>query len=192
MHVQEYAQGNSVNDLIGALAFYGENLPEKTESTRRNRPSCRKDRAYLPYTEATIHEVLRKSSIVPFALPHFTIADTKLCGFDIDKGTVVFLNLHSVSYEKDFWGDPDVFRPERFLTKQNTLDSSKCQHVLSFGLGRRRCIGEPLVRQEIFLLFATLMQRHRLSIPYPGDVDLSPVPSLVYGPTTCKMRVHER
>ncbi|XP_052807560.1 cytochrome P450 1A1-like [Mya arenaria] len=244
MHVQEYAQRNSVNDLTDALVFYGENLPEKSENSTlltktalldtlfnlqgagldttaktvqwlmiymvafpnvqrkvqdeidqvvgSGRRVSLKDRAYLPYTEATIHEVLRKNSIVPFALPHFTIADTKLCGFDIDKGTVVFLNLHSVSFEKDFWGDPDVFRPERFLTKQNTLDSSKCHHVLSFGSGRRRCIGESLVRQEIFLVFATLMQRCRLSVTDPGDVDLSSVPSLVYGPTTCKMRVLER
>lgn len=68
-----------------------------------------KDKSRLVYTEATIFEVMRMSALVPFALPYITTKDTILGGYDIDKGTVVLYNLHSVSYDKDYWGDPQNF-----------------------------------------------------------------------------------
>ena len=119
------------------------------------------DRFNLPYVNATIQEVLRKALSIPFALPHSTIVDTKLCGYDIEKGTVVFFNLHSIVNEKSFWIDPELFRPERFLNENGSLDVEKCARVLAFGIGRRKCAGESLAKMNIFITFTTLMQRRK-------------------------------
>ena len=43
----------------------------------------------LPYTEATVHEVLRLARTVPFALPHFTTSTVVLNGYKLPKGTCV-------------------------------------------------------------------------------------------------------
>jgi cytochrome P450 len=105
-----------------------------------------KDQASLPYVMATILEVLRKASITPFALPHFTLHDTKLREYDINKGTVVFFNYHSVANEESYWGDPEIFRPERLHDDSGKLDKKKASHILlsTFGMGRRQSLGEAL------------------------------------------------
>ena len=126
------------------------------------------DRADLALVEATIYEVLRFSGPVPFALPHTTTRDTTLQGYDIPEGTVVIVNLHSIFADEDLWGDPKTFRPERFLTSEGELDRGLVEQVAAFSLGRRRCPGEFLARMELFLFFATLMQRLKFWRP-PGQ-----------------------
>lgn len=138
------------------------------------------DRSKLCYTEATILEVMRITSAVPFSTPRFTTKDTKLNGFDIDKGTVILPNLHSVNMDKEFWKNPELFLPERLLNNKGNLDVDKCNHVLQFGMGRRRCVGEQFARLELFLLFSNVMQRCRFNKAHPGPVDLTQMRGLIY------------
>lgn len=39
----------------------------------------------MPYTEACLREVMRIDTLVPMNIPHKTLADTTLNGFDIPK-----------------------------------------------------------------------------------------------------------
>ncbi|XP_048362064.1 cytochrome P450 2J2-like isoform X2 [Sphaerodactylus townsendi] len=43
------------------------------------------DRERLPYTNAVVHEIQRKSNIVPFGAPRMTSCDTTLAGFHLPK-----------------------------------------------------------------------------------------------------------
>ena len=150
------------------------------------------DRSKLYYTEATILETHRITSSVPFSVPHYTIKDTKLNGYDIDKNTVVLTNLHAVHMDKDFWQDPDEFRPARFLISSTEMDADKCNHVIPFGLGRRRCLGEKLAKLEVFLLFSNLMHRCSFIKADTGPVDLTQKRGLVYKAKPMKITVHSR
>nr|KAG5688577.1 hypothetical protein BaRGS_002792 [Batillaria attramentaria] len=123
------------------------------------------DRPNLPYVQATITEVLRFSSPLPMSLPHATLRDTTLKGFDIPAGTVVLINLYSVSREEELWGDPETFRPERFLDAESRLDVSKTRKVMPFSAGKRRCVGEFLALTNLFLYVTTMMQRVRFYKP---------------------------
>ena len=113
-------------------------------------------------------------------------------GFFIEKDTVVFFNQHSVCYEKEFWGDPKAFRPERMLSSDGKLNQTMGAHVMSFGLGRRRCVGEIFAKMEVFVVFATLMQRCEFLKPEGVAYDLEPIPGLVYSPKDYKVVVKER
>jgi len=144
------------------------------------------------YVEATITEVFRVVSIVPFAVPKSATRDTQVGGYDIAKDTVVLFNLHSICYEKEFWGDPETFRPERFITDDGKLDQASCSRVLTFGIGRRRCVGELFAKMELFILFSTLMQRCEFRKPASIEYDLTPVPGLVYSPKEFLVVVKER
>lgn len=44
------------------------------------------------------------------------------------------VNLHSIHNEKSFWGDPDVFRPERHIGHDGKL--IRTDHFIPFGIGR--------------------------------------------------------
>ncbi|PVD37570.1 hypothetical protein C0Q70_00166 [Pomacea canaliculata] len=136
----------------------------------QSRYPCLADRSRLPMVEATIYEIFRFSCPVPFALPHATVCDTTVQGYDVPEGTVVLVNLYSVFHDQDTWGDPEKFRPERFLLDNGQLDKAKTEQVIVFSLGRRRCVGEYLARMEVFLAFTTLIQRCRLYKP-PGAPD---------------------
>ena len=150
------------------------------------------DKPNLCFTEATILEVLRIVTPTKFALPHYTLSDTKLNGYDIDRDTVVMLNLHSVHHDVGYWGNPEEFKPDRFLTNDKKLDSEKCTRVIPFGLGRRRCVGEHLAKLELFLLFSNVMQRCTFS-PADGEpMDLTPIPGLVYHSKHMRVVVNER
>ena len=41
----------------------------------------------------------------------------------------------------------------------------RSEQVVPFGIGKRACMGEPLARNELFLFFASLVQRLRFLPP---------------------------
>jgi cytochrome P450 len=151
-----------------------------------------KDRDNLPYLHAVILEVMRITSLVPTALPHSALHDTKLRGYDIDKDTMVFFNLHSVSHDKLFWGDPESFRPERLLNEQGHVDKEKCFRILYFGAGRRRCMGEMMAKILVFITTATLLQRCSFKKAEGCDLDTEPIRGAVYGPKQFKVIVQSK
>ena len=47
---------------------------------------------------------------------------------------MVLFDLHHIHNDPDYWGDPEVFRPERFLTSSGQL--RKDDRLLPFGTGK--------------------------------------------------------
>lgn len=130
------------------------------------------DRVNLPYAEATLREALRIDTLVPSGISHVALEDTKLCGYDIPKGCFVMLSLDVINNQREFWGDPENFRPERFLDESGKLSLKKDISV-PFGGGKRLCVGETFSRNTLFLMFTALMQNFNIK-PRPGD----PLPDL--------------
>ncbi|XP_025098460.1 cytochrome P450 2J2-like isoform X2 [Pomacea canaliculata] len=127
-----------------------------------------RDRPELVYMEATILEVLRCSSIVPFSVPHSTATEVQFRGYTIPKGTLITPNLYSVLHAPEVWGDPDNFRPERFIGKDGKL--LRFEEHIPFSIGRRACLGEALARMELFLYLAAMIQRFRFLPPETGEL----------------------
>lgn len=67
----------------------------------------------MPYTVATIFEVLRFSSSP--IVPHVATEDAIIAGYGITKGTMVFINNYDLNTSAEYWNEPATFRPERFL-----------------------------------------------------------------------------
>jgi methyl farnesoate epoxidase/farnesoate epoxidase len=72
-------------------------------------------------------------------------------------------NLWSLFHDREHWGDPEVFRPERFLDGNKFF--VKDEWMISFGAGKRVCLGEVLARNTVFLFFTTLLQQFAFSLP---------------------------
>ena len=73
------------------------------------------ERGKTPFVEATLLEVQRFFHIVPLSGPRRVLKTCELAGYTIPKNTTVLIDLRSVHMDKEFWKDPEVFRPERFL-----------------------------------------------------------------------------
>jgi len=113
----------------------------------------------MPYTAAITLEILRISSLVPFGTVHRTLEDVTFHSYQIPKDTIIMANLYQVHHDKEIWGDPETFRPERFLTKDGSQIDVNHPKILPFSIGKRQCLGEVLGRNNIFLFLTSLFQR---------------------------------
>ncbi|XP_017793323.1 PREDICTED: probable cytochrome P450 304a1 [Habropoda laboriosa] len=148
------------------------------------------DRTSLPYTEATIREALRFETITPFGVFHKTLNDTTLSGFDIPKNTLIVTNLTALNTDPEFWGDPENFRPERFLKEDGQLGKD---FTFVFGLGHRVCAGETFARYNMFGVFAALMQNFNFSFVKGEPTSLQDkLPGLITTPKETWIKVEQR
>lgn len=115
----------------------------------------------MPYTEATLREILRFETLAPSSVPHRAMRDTTLAGFQIPKDTIVQVGLFALHNDKEVWGDPENFRPERFLDDHGKVNLKK-DFSLPFGAGKRLCAGETFARNTMFLCIAALLQNFNL------------------------------
>ncbi|KAJ7335545.1 hypothetical protein JRQ81_013486 [Phrynocephalus forsythii] len=147
------------------------------------------DRKDLHYTEAFINEVFRHSSFIPFTIPHCATKDAILNGYHIPRNTCIFVNMHQVNHDEKLWADPYLFKPERFLNENGELNKSLAEKVLIFGMGIRKCLGEEVARNEIFVILITILQQLRLEKPPEDHLNFSPVYGLTMSPKQYRMLV---
>ncbi|KAI4879224.1 hypothetical protein NFI96_005822 [Prochilodus magdalenae] len=130
---------------------------------------CMDDRARLPYTFATIHEIQRCANIVPLGVVHSTTQPATLHGYHLPTGTQILSNLTAIMTDKDHWKHPDTFNPENFLDEKGQF-CKKNDVFLPFSLGPRVCLGESLAKTELFIFFTSLLQR----LKFHGLLELHP------------------
>ena len=141
----------------------------------------------MPYVEATIHESQRLANISS-GLQHSTSEDTTLLGYHIPKGTIVLPNLMDSKY----WYQPNKFDPARFIDATGKV--FKPDALVPFGTGLRICLGEPLARMELFLMFASLLQEFKFGKENPGfKHSLERIPNrTISSPLSYRMRITRR
>lgn len=150
------------------------------------------DRKILPYTEAFINEIFRHASFIPFTIPHCTTADTTLNGCFIPRKTCTFINMYQVNHDETIWDDPALFRPERFLNEKKELNKSLVDKVLIFGMGIRKCLGEDVARNEIFIFITTVLQQLKLKKCRGAELDLTPIYGLAMKPKPYQLQAEPR
>lgn len=94
-------------------------------------------------------------------LPHIVLIADMFASLLQD--TTLIISLWSVLSDRGHWGDPEVFRPERFLYCNGKF--VKDEWMVNFGTGKRFCVGESLSKSVLFLFFATFLQEFSLSVP---------------------------
>ncbi|KAL3875525.1 hypothetical protein ACJMK2_033470 [Sinanodonta woodiana] len=138
------------------------------------------DKRNLVYTEAFIMEILRVCNIATVSIPHTCTVDTTIRAFVIPKGTTLLPDIDSVLFDPKIWGDPEEFRPERFVDKEGSL--LKPDEFIPFFTGRRNCVGESLARMELYLFITALVQRFEFLPPEGTTLDIKEIDG-VFGMT---------
>ncbi|KAK3100089.1 hypothetical protein FSP39_014572 [Pinctada imbricata] len=129
-----------------------------------NRRPSTSDRANLCFTEACIMETMRTGAVAGLGIPHETLCDTTVGGYDVPKGTMVFINHWALHNDKNFWKYVDKFDPYRYLDKDGKLDS-KPANWLPFSAGRRVCLGETVAKAELVFIVSCLLQNFTFMAP---------------------------
>lgn len=157
----------------------------------RKRSPKLEDRNHLPYVEAVLSEIQRISNVAPLGIAHRTTETVQFQEYTIPKDTVMIVSLYSLNMDKNYWLDPEVFRPERFLNDngeyiphaeqfipfgsgngilRNSIYERQLINYFCFNcqsaIGKRRCMGENLAKASLFLYFATFMHAFDMIIPH--------------------------
>uniref|UniRef100_A0AAY4CXQ4 unspecific monooxygenase n=1 Tax=Denticeps clupeoides TaxID=299321 RepID=A0AAY4CXQ4_9TELE len=115
-----------------------------------------------------------------------------LNGYFTPKDTSVFINQCHVNNDSDIWGDPDKFRPERFLSESRHFNKALTEKVMIFGMVKRHCLGDTFARLEILMFLTTLLYCLHIE-NVPGQVlELSADFGLTMKPKTFRTRVSPR
>ncbi len=101
-----------------------------------------------PYVDAVCREVLRIHPVIPI-VGRRVCAPFRLGDLELPVGATIAPSIHLAHRRTATWGDPDVFRPARFLEREPTP-----YEYLPFGGGSRRCLGRELAMLELKVAIA--------------------------------------
>ncbi|KAH3699271.1 hypothetical protein DPMN_074227 [Dreissena polymorpha] len=144
---------------------------EITSSIGIFRPPSVMDRSSLVHVEAFYMEVLRFCNLTIIAGMHSTSETVTLRGYTIPPDAVIIPDIGSVFRDPEIWGDPLVFRPDRFIDEHGKL--IKRDEFIAFFIGKRSCVGESLARTELLLFLSSLVQRFRFESPAGEEVSMA-------------------
>jgi pentalenolactone synthase len=108
---------------------------------------------------AAVEEVLRTQGSGGGGIPRYARTDVEIAGITVRAGELVLFDIGAANHDERAFPDPDRFDPARGAAGH-----------LTFGHGSRYCIGAPLARVELQVVFSQLASR------FPGmrlavDVD---------------------
>jgi cytochrome P450 len=97
------------------------------------------------------------------SLQREALEPVQIGGYELDPGTMVWVDLHLVHHDPRWFEDPDRFWPERF--DKDRIQRNPRQAFLAFGAGPRTCIGLGFSMMELQLVLAVVGQSYRLAWP---------------------------
>ncbi|KAL7613604.1 hypothetical protein Lser_V15G08952 [Lactuca serriola] len=158
---------------------------EIDEHVGRDRLVEESDLKNLVYLDAIIKETFRLYPAGPLSVPHESLEDCIVDGYNIPKGTRLLVNLYKMQRDPKIWSEPLEFRPERFLTSHKGIDvKGNHYELLPFGSGRRMCPGVSFALQAVSLALASLIQQFVLKKPSNQPVDMTESLGLTIGKAT--------
>lgn len=104
------------------------------------------------YLSNVISETLRLYPAAPLLVPHASSDNCTVAGYDIPRGTWLFVNAWAIQRDPKVWDEPEVFKPERFESETHR------GKFLPFGMGRRACPGMGLAQIILGLALGSLIQ----------------------------------
>jgi cytochrome P450 len=167
---------------------------EIDEVTGGNRPPALEDRPAMHYTNAFLLESFRMTSFVPMSVFHYSSAEVRIKDYVIPKDCIVIGSLYHVMHDPNYFKNPEVFQPERFLDYGKFVNDER---VIPFSIGKRFCLGKSLAEKEFFLFFAGLLHSYDIKqVPgtmLPGfGIEDQPVQGLVRSAPDYKVQLFAR
>ncbi|MEU0374006.1 cytochrome P450 [Streptomyces sp. NPDC006283] len=160
---------------------------EEIEKAVGDRPVTFADIPQLPGITRVLDEVIRMHGVV--ILMRRTIEPVTLGGYHLPAETEVLISPYALHRNPDLYAEPDRFDPDRWLPEH--VARRPREHVVPFGAGNRKCIGDRFAWMEAAITLATILPRWKLR-PVPGSKPPKESTAAMAHPTRMPMVVHPR
>lgn len=125
----------------------------------------------MPYLNGVCEETLRLYPTVP-ATVRFAVNDTTVAGYHVPKGTDFLLVPYAINRHSNFWENPHMIVPERWMDKADdgTLRPNKTGGTstnfaeLTFLHGPRACIGRDFAKAELRCAVAGVIGKFEIEL----------------------------
>ncbi|KAK5724962.1 hypothetical protein LTR17_013347 [Elasticomyces elasticus] len=124
----------------------------------------------LPYLNAVIKEALRLNPALALPMERIVPAPGLQIGDHIlPPGTVVGINPWVLHRDTRIFGsDAEEWQPRRWLSKDAEKVKYMDHHLLSFGAGKRTCLGRNIAMLELAKVVPALLLRYEMKLEKPG------------------------
>jgi cytochrome P450 len=144
----------------------------------------------LEYTRAVVAESMR---LFPpaWTMGRRVMQPHVIDGYEIPVSALILASQWVVHRDPRWWDEPDVFRPERWLSDANRIRTTRPKYAyFPFGGGSRVCIGESFAWTEAILLTATIARRWRFA--RAGNPPPRPEPRITLRPSNLRLQALAR
>lgn len=138
------------------------------------------------YLRACLDEAMRMSPPVPGEMPREVLpGGIEVDGKFVPEGTQIGTGIYSLHHNEDFFPDPFVYRPDRWIEDEKSgvsaADVARAESAFfPFSLGPRGCVGKNLAYLELFIALARLL--YLLEVRVPDENTLGEgAPDLMWG-----------
>jgi cytochrome P450 len=173
---------DTVSAYLEWLVLYLIKFPEmqermfsEIEAAVGTRAANVEDRPAFHYLESAMLEIMRHCPHMALTIQHMSLDNMTVNGYFIPKNTQIYYHSGAVHNDEKLFPEASTFKPDRFLTPEGKFQND--EHVIYFGIGKRRCVGEILGRAETFLFTLGLVQAFKFEA-MPG----AEYPDLKYRP----------
>jgi len=116
------------------------------------------DLSKMPYLDAVVKESMRLWPVISSGSFRTTEEEIQVGEYTIPKDRTVIIPFYSAFRDNQF-GDPDVFRPERWLEGTEGCVDEYCKEAfIPFSYGRRTCAAQTLGKITTRLCIATIFK----------------------------------
>lgn len=134
----------------------------------------------LEYLKAIVKETFRLHPAAPLLIVRETLNKCTIQDYDILPKTLMFVNVWKINRDPEFWKDPEIFMPERFL--ESSIDfRGQDFELIPFGAGRRMCPGMLHGLANIETALANLLYFFDWELPAgikKEDIDTDLIPGI--------------
>ncbi|WP_343627869.1 cytochrome P450 [Roseateles sp.] len=153
---------------------------EEVDAVLGDRAPTAADLTRMPWLSLCIKEVLRLYPAAPALFSRQATTELDIAGFKLQPGTMLRITPWVMQRDPRWFEDAEDFRPERFDPASGHAEIPRGAWM-PFGAGPRVCLGSHFALNEITLVAAMVLQRHRLA-RVPGKAPPEPVLNITLRP----------